>query len=120
MPTTSRTTLALARALRRDATEAERLLWAHLRDRRLAGLKFRRQVAWRSFILDFLCVHCHLVVEVDGCQHIDPSKRAHDEARTALLERDGLTVLRFYNDDVLARTPLVLEEILATARRDAA
>ena len=79
-------------------TDANAKLWSRLRDGRLLGTKFRRQVPIGSFIADFCCRNPRLVVEVDGGQHAEHA--AHDEARTRVIAEDGYTVLRFWNDDV--------------------
>ena len=99
-----------ARALRNNATDAERHLWQHLRGRRLAGYKFRRQYPIAGSIADFACIEANLVVELDGGQHVERS--AEDAARTRRIECNGYRVLRFWNDDVLVRTEDVLEQIL--------
>ena len=98
-----------ARALRRASTPAERMLWEVLRDRRCLGLKFRRQVPFRGFILDFFCRELSLAVELDGSVHGDPLVRAHDADRDELLRACGLRVLRIQNDEV---TPRRLECLL--------
>ncbi len=97
-----------ARRLRRDATDAERLLWQRLRSRQLAGAKFRRQATVGLYIVDFLCVEAKLVVEADGGQH-SPER---DEVRTAWLESRGLRLARFWNHDILQNVDGVLEAIL--------
>lgn len=99
-----------ARTLRNAATDAERVLWRHLKGRRLAGHKFRRQFPIAGFITDFACVEARLVIELDGGQHLDAT--TYDAVRTRRIETNGYRVLRFWNDDVLLRTELVLEEIL--------
>src|SRR5277367_6680388 len=86
-----------ARAMRRAPTGAERRLWRLLRDRRLDGLKFRRQVPIGPYIVDFLCVGARLIVEADGSQH---NESPHDEVRDASLARGGWKVLRFWNHEV--------------------
>ena len=101
--------LRFARALRRESTDAERLLWFHLRDRRL-GVKFRRQQPVGPYVVDFLSIEAALVVELDGSQH----HADLDADRTRFLERRGHRVLRFWNHDVLVHTEAVLEQILAT------
>jgi very-short-patch-repair endonuclease len=101
-----------ARRLRHKQTDAERLLWFRLRDRRLAGWKFKRQVPIDRFIVDFFCADAKLVLEIDGGQH--DQQRAQDENRTAVLESMGYLVLRFWNNDVIQNLDGVLEEILAT------
>ena len=101
-----------ARALRTDATSAEQLLWRHLRNRQLAGHKFRRQHPMGPYILDFVCLEQGLVVELDGGQHALPSDMAHDARRTGWLRGQGLRVLRFWNNEVLQQTGEVLEQVL--------
>ncbi len=88
-----------ARSLRKDMTDAERQVWYALRDRRFAGWKFRRQVPFDQYILDFVCFDAKLVIEVDGGQH--DQRAEYDARRTAHLERCGFTVLRFWNNEVL-------------------
>ena len=92
----------IARKLRRDQTDAERALWFRLRDRRLRGLKFRRQAPVDRYIVDFLCADANLVIELDGGQHATRSKQ--DIERTKVLEAHGYLVLRFWNHDVLSNT----------------
>jgi very-short-patch-repair endonuclease len=99
-----------ARELRRNATEAEDRLWYHLRSRRLANFKFRRQVWIGPFIADFLCMDAMLIVEVDGSQHIDEA--AYDDSRTAFLANKGYRVIRVWNNDVMQRMDGVLAAIL--------
>lgn len=82
-------------------TGAERKLWSLLRNNRL-GAKFRRQVPYGPYILDFYCVKARLVVEADGRQHYTPEGRKKDAERDAYLRSDGLEVLRFLNDEVLS------------------
>jgi lysyl-tRNA synthetase class 2 len=89
-----------ARRLRRDQTNAERVLWFSLRDRRLNGWKFKRQVPLDRFVVDFLCVDARLIVELDGGQHAMQIER--DAARTRELEMMGYLVLRFWNNDVIS------------------
>ncbi len=100
-----------ARELRFNSTDAERLLWRHLRDRRLQGCKFRRQHPVGAFIADFACLDARLVVELDGGQHFELSAQAADLRRTAVLQAAGFAVLRFDNRQVLQETQAVLEAI---------
>jgi len=95
-------------------TDAERKLWLALRDRRLAGFKFRRQVPVGPFIVDFLCYHARLVIEVDGGQH---AESARDARRDQWLEANDFRVLRFWNNDVLTNTEGVLTVILDSLGR---
>ena len=97
---------SLARALRRQATDAEHLLWKHLRGRRLAGHKFRRQVVIEAYIVDFVCLEAKLIIEADGGQHAEQA--AYDARRTARLE---YRVMRFWNQEILKELHSVLEQI---------
>ena len=83
-------------------------MWARLRDRKLAGHKFRRQVLIGPYIVDFCCFSRNLIVEVDGGQH---AESVSDKQRTRWLETKGSCELRFWNHDVLANTDGVLEVI---------
>ena len=96
--------------MRREPTEAEARMWRLLRDRRLAEFKFRRQVPFQNFILDFVCFERRLVVEIDGSQHADSGG---DKAREAVLLGEGFRIARYWNNDVLQRYNSVLEDILA-------
>jgi very-short-patch-repair endonuclease len=89
----------------------ERALWTLLRDRRLDGLKFRRQVPIGPYVLDFVCLARRLVVEADGPFH-DP---AHDTLRDQWLATQGFHVLRFTNKAILGAGFSVIDQILATA-----
>lgn len=99
-----------ARELRNSATDAERCLWKHLRLRQLGGWKFRRQVPVAGYIADFSCCAAQLIIELDGGQHSE--REGYDQRRTVALQTTGYRVIRYWNDDVLLRTPLVLEDIL--------
>jgi very-short-patch-repair endonuclease len=105
----------LKRRLRRDATDAETILWLSLRDRRLDGFKFVRQEAIGPFIVDFVCRERKLVVEVDGGQH---SANARDIARDRRLASVDYRVLRFWNSDILGNKQGVLETILRAIHDD--
>jgi very-short-patch-repair endonuclease len=105
--------LMFARELRRNATSAEAFLWELLRNRRLGGFKFRRQVPIGGYVVDFYCHEARLGVELDGTGHDDPNCERYDEARSEALERsDGVTIIRFWNETVLNRPEIVLEKIL--------
>jgi very-short-patch-repair endonuclease len=95
--------------MRRASTDAERKLWLLLRDRRLHGAKFRRQVPFGPYILDFVCFERRLVVEVDGGQHATSTK---DAARDQRLRSDGFQVVRYWNNDVLKNPEGVLVDLL--------
>ncbi|WP_452009643.1 endonuclease domain-containing protein [Azospirillum largimobile] len=104
------TGIATARRLRTTMTDAERRLWARLRNRQLAGAKFRRQFPIGPFVADFACLECRLIVEADGGQHADS---VSDARRTVWLAEHGWRVLRFWNTDILTCTDDVLATILA-------
>jgi very-short-patch-repair endonuclease len=99
-----------ARRLRRGTTDAETVMWHFVRDRRLSNMKFRRQVPFKNYILDFVCFERQLIIEIDGSQHLD-SKR--DERRDAVLASEGFQVIRYWNNDVLQRRNTVLEDLFA-------
>jgi predicted helicase/very-short-patch-repair endonuclease len=99
------------RGLRRNATDAEHVLWQLLRNRQLMGYKFRRQHPLAGYILDFYCHEAGLAVELDGGQHAEPGQAAYDAQRTRVLEAEGVRVLRFWNNDVLRNTEAVLQAI---------
>jgi very-short-patch-repair endonuclease len=103
-----------ARTMRRAPTDTELRLWRLLRDRRLSGFKFRRQVPVGPYIVDFLCASANLIVEADGFQHAESPR---DKARDAYLESEGWKVLRFWNNEVLRNREGVLETIFAHANR---
>lgn len=98
--------VALARAMRRAMTPAERTLWHYLRIQALDGKRFRQQQVIYGFIADFCCLDEALVVEVDGGVHAVQADA--DAARDAVFSSQGLRVLRVTNDDVRCRLPEVL------------
>jgi very-short-patch-repair endonuclease len=100
-----------ARALRKNSTDAERILWSELRDHRLNHAGFRRQVPIANYIADFVCHAARLVIELDGGQHFTDGQEAADDRRSAIIEAKGFRVLRFSNHDVLTNRAGVLETI---------
>ncbi|OBR42432.1 MULTISPECIES: endonuclease domain-containing protein [Aeromonas] len=105
-----------AKRMRREATLAEQKLWLQLRDRRLAGVKFRRQMPIGPYIVDFISLEQRLIIEVDGAQHNEPAERQYDGARTTYLNQQGFRVIRVWNNDVLSRMEAVLELLLLSLR----
>jgi very-short-patch-repair endonuclease len=103
-----------ARALRKNSTDAERILWSELRDHRLSGASFRRQVPIANYIADFVCHSAKLVIELDGGQHFSDDQEAADARRSAIIETKGFRVLRFSNHDVMTNRAGGLE-VIATA-----
>jgi very-short-patch-repair endonuclease len=100
-----------ARRLRRDATKAEKKLWYLLQRGQMAGQSFRRQHPLGKYIIDFYCSPLKLAIEVDGGQHNEQAHQAHDERRSQWLRGKGVTVLRFWNNDVLQNIEGVWDEI---------
>ena len=101
--------IAFARQLRQQQTDAENLIWNMLRDRRLAGFKFRRQHPAPPYVLDFYCHEAKLCIELDGGQHAEQVKS--DGQRDTTLQTQGIRTLRFWNNQVLTETENVLEAI---------
>jgi len=110
------TTRKRSRSLRRDSTDAERLIWAALRAHRLEGASFRRQTPIGPYIADFVCHDARLVVELDGGQHFEEEHLRRDARRDAFLASRGFRVLRFNNHDVMTNRRGVLETIAAAIR----
>jgi very-short-patch-repair endonuclease len=104
-----------ARQLRREMTPPEKHLWQSLRANRLGGFHFRRQQIIDGYIVDFYCHAADMVIELDGPIH--KGKKVYDEHRQKYLESQGLTVLRFTNQQVLEEIELVLAEILIALNR---
>jgi very-short-patch-repair endonuclease len=102
-----------ARAMRSYPTDVERTLWWRLRDRKLGGLKFRRQRPEGRYIADFVCLEAKLIVELDGVQHAGSIPDRH---RTEDLQRIGFDVIRFSNEEVRRDIDAVCDTILRVAR----
>jgi len=112
-------TIGRARNLRTHATDAERKLWYKLRELKALGYHFRRQVPFRSYILDFVEHSAKLVIELDGGQHGEDAHRSRDEIRDSMLRSEGYRVMRFWNADVLTDADLVTEYLLAELKAEA-
>ena len=108
--------IPLARKLRRNTTDVERLLWNYLRDRQLDSFKFKRQQPLGNFIVDFICFESKLIVELDGGQHAENLEP--DLARTHWLESQGFSVIRFWNNDVLQNIDGVWQVISEHLKRN--
>jgi very-short-patch-repair endonuclease len=100
-----------AKALRQTETEAEKLLWQELRNKKLNGLKFRRQHPIDKWIADFYCHEKKLIIELDGEVHNNFETKKRDEGRTYELEQLGITVIRFTNNEVINNIKNVLKTI---------
>ncbi|MCO8086177.1 endonuclease domain-containing protein [Acinetobacter lwoffii] len=103
--------LQFAKSMRHTTTDAENLMWQLLRAKRFMNLKFRRQHVIAPYILDFYCHEIGLVIELDGSQHGTDDAIEYDVERTKFLEAVGLTVVRYWNHDVLGRMDVVLENL---------
>lgn len=103
--------LEFAKIMRSNATDAEHLMWQLLRANRFMNLKFRRQHVIAPYIMDFYCHELGLVIELDGSQHGADNVIEYDAERTKFLEALGLTVVRYWNHDVLERTEMVLDHL---------
>ncbi|MFA9500620.1 endonuclease domain-containing protein [Mannheimia sp. E30BD] len=100
-----------SKTLRSNMTEAERVLWYHLRAKRFCGIKFYRQKIVGNYIADFLSLNPRLIIELDGSQHAEQIE--YDRIRTTYLEEQQFTVIRFWNDEVLRHINMVLDVIFA-------
>jgi very-short-patch-repair endonuclease len=98
-----------ARQMRCEPTVAELKFWYQVRDRRLEGFKFKRQIPVGPYIADFICIERRLIVEIDGGQH---SESEHDRKRDAFLTSEGYRVLRFWNADVLTNMEGVIDMVI--------
>ena len=105
-----------AKVLRRNATDAERLLWSRLRGRQLSGFRFRRQRPIGNYVCDFVCLSDRVVVELDGSQHVE--RADYDARRDRFLRLNGYRVLRFWNGDVMDRLDTVLETIVQALQHE--
>ena len=114
MPHSYRTTpptLARARRLRRDMTEAEKKVWYRIRSGQLEGHQFRKQVPLDPYVLDFACLRKRLALEIDGSQHAEIS--AAEVERNRFLRSKGYSVIRYWNSEVLENIEGVLLDLLA-------
>ena len=98
-----------AKQMRSEPTPAEHRLWQILRAKRLAGFKFKRQLAVDHYIVDFVCLSGRLIVEADGGQHCDSE---YDEKRDGYLKAQGFRILRVWNNDIFNNEEGVLTGIL--------
>ena len=107
---TSRFIFENAKALRKNMTDAEHILWGYLKAKP-NGFKFRRQHPLGIYIADFYCHKLKLVIELDGSVHDNEDVKQNDEVRQKLIEEDGLTVMRFKNQEILNDIQNVLKQL---------
>ncbi|MDP2951804.1 MAG: endonuclease domain-containing protein [Chloroflexota bacterium] len=112
---TTRDRMVIARELRLSPTPAEAALWEQIRDRRLGGLKFRRQHPWHGYVLDAFCPALRLAIEIDGKIHGNQEQARLDADRQTLLESEGIHLLRFRNEEIEQDMARVLKRILQEA-----
>jgi len=98
-----------AKELRRNMSPAETKLWQHLRAHQMGDVHFRNQHAIGNYIVDFCAPRRKLIIELDGSQHLE--QQEYDNERTKYLETRGYQVLRFWNNDVMNNTEIVLQVI---------
>jgi very-short-patch-repair endonuclease len=107
----------VAQEARKEATPAEKALWAMVRGKRCGGFYFRRQAIMAAFRVDFYCEAARLSIELDGGIHDEPDAQRRDIDRQAILEHDyGIQFLRLSNEDVLKHPQKTLQRILETAQ----
>ena len=100
-----------ARKNRMNPTDAEIILWQHLRDQAL-GTKFFRQFIIADYIVDFVSLQHQLVIEVDGAYHAELEQQKYDAERTERLEHLGFRLLRFSNEEILNNIDFVINSII--------
>jgi very-short-patch-repair endonuclease len=100
-----------AKELRKNMTNAEKILWKRLNIKQIEGFKFRRQHPINNFIADFYCHKAKLVIEVDGEIHNSLDNREHDEGRTYEIEKYGIKIIRFKNQEIFSTIEKVIDEI---------
>ncbi len=99
------------RKLRKEQTEAEKVMWQKLRNRNFMGLKFRRQYSIGEYIVDFYCSKLRLVLEIDGEIHFTKDAKEYDRLRTKELQKLDIEVLRFTNEEVIEDIEGVLKNL---------
>src|SRR5712671_1133200 len=100
-----------AKQLRQAMTRAETLLWRYLKANRIDGLGFRRQVPFRNYIADFVCMSAKIIVELDGESHDFEERQKADQVRDAFFASEGFQVLRFTNEQLMSNLEGVVEAI---------
>ena len=100
------------RDLRRNQTDAEKILWAHLRNRQLYGMKFFRQYSIGPYILDFYCPAFKLAIELDGGQHNHCENKEYDAVRSEYLKAQSINVIRFWNHEVLLNMEGIWDKLM--------
>jgi len=107
----------IVRSLRKEPTSAEKKLWMFLRNKRLDGIKFRRQHPVGGYILDIYCPAANLGVELDGGVHEEKEQSEYDRQREKNLSSLGVKIIRFWNSEVEGEIDVVLQAILDEVRK---
>jgi len=107
----SHNNIELARNLRKNMTPQERKLWSLLRNKQFHNLSFRRQYPIGDYFVDFICWELNFVIEIDGGQHNEPKNIEYDKERTEFLNKQGLKVIRIWNNDIDNNIENVFEEL---------
>ncbi len=107
--------LEKAKALRKNVTGAEKVLWERLKNKQVLKLRFRRQHPIDIFIADFYCHTVRLVIELDGKIH--KIQKEYDEARTAEMEQFDIQVIRFKNEEIENDIESVIKKIESTVKQ---
>ncbi len=100
-----------SREFRKNPTQAEAILWEHLRNRKSGNYKFRRQHPVGKYILDFYCAEARIGIEVDGGIHQEPEQSLHDIQRSLDLAELGIEIIRFWNSDITNNCDEALQQI---------
>jgi very-short-patch-repair endonuclease len=103
-----------ARILRNNMTAAEKIVWEKLKNRNIFKARFRRQHPIGSFIVDFYCHEYKLAIEIDGEIHLKNEIIEYDDGRSHDIEKYGIKILRFTNNEVFTDLKKIIEEILNT------
>ena len=111
LPIEWKKTIAFAKQNRKEATVEEDIIWQEVRDRKIAGCKFRRQHPIAGYIPDFVCLEKKLIVEIDGGYHNDEEQKIFDAGRENWLKEHGFTMIRFTNNEVNNALNTVLKAI---------
>ena len=109
--------VSFARQLRKHQTDAEKLLWHHLRSRQVINLKFRRQQPIANYIVDFVNFDQKIIIELDGSQHLTAAGLEKDAQRTKFLTDQGFKVLRFLDNDLLTNLEGVITRVLESIKK---
>ena len=99
------------RQLRQQQTLPEKIIWEHVRNRRLLGYKFRRQYSVDQYIIDFYCPELKLAIEVDGSVHDSEEQKLYDKKRQQKIEFYGIKFIRIKNEELMDNPNMAFERI---------